>query len=358
MAHKLVLGIDEAGYGPNMGPFVVVATAWRVPKELAVEELTELLRPEIQPLPIGLRTSAPHVPLGDSKRIYSGKSAWEGLCHGAQFLLEFMEFSQRNVPLLDVTDNQVSKELEVGCLYDSQDIGTKLYPQDWVRVKQVLWYQNLQLWGAENHGASERLTNHSQQANEAARAKLRSLEIEPLSSRGRLIDEREWNRLVEHFQNKSSVLSELTLGLARDLAHDLAIDNEAIEIYCDKHGGRNRYHGLLMNAFQDQWFDTHVESSKLSRYSTNWENHPLIIQFRVEGDSLVPSAAASILAKWTREMAMKVLNGFWGEQAVKHGKPTPKPTAGYYVDAMRFSEDIKEMVAENGPPKSEWWRAK
>ena len=340
MAHKLVLGIDEAGYGPNMGPFVVVATAWRIPSKLAVEELTELLAPEIQPLPIDLRSSKYHVPLGDSKRVYSGKSAWEGLCHGAQFLLESMEFFQRDF------------------LADLQDLGEMLYPHDWARVKQVPWLRDLQLWDPKKRGDSGCSFAHSQQANEAARAKLRSREIQLLGSRGRLIDEREWNRLVEHFQNKSSVLSELTLGLARELAHELALENEPIEIYCDKHGGRNRYQALLMNAFPDLWFDTYAESSKLSRYSSNWEDRPLMIQFRVEGDSLVPSAAASILAKWTREMAMKVLNDFWAEHANKHGKPNPKPTAGYYVDAMRFAGDVKELEAEHGPPKSDWWRVK
>ena len=30
----LIIGVDEAGYGPNLGPLAVCATAWRIPSEL------------------------------------------------------------------------------------------------------------------------------------------------------------------------------------------------------------------------------------------------------------------------------------------------------------------------------------
>ena len=356
MAHKLVLGIDEAGYGPSMGPFVVVATAWRVPEELAIEQLHELLSPEIQPLPLSSRTQArsrAHIPLGDSKKIYSGKHAWESLCEGARFLLQSTNISQK-----DVSGNQDQKDGESEGASGIRDLGAELYPKDWTRVKNVSWLNNLQLGFSEELGFTDSLPTVAHEGREAARSKMHSLGIQLVATRGRLIDEIEWNRLIEYFQNKSSVLSELTLGLAREIASDTAIACESIEIYCDKHGGRNRYQALLMHAFEDQWFDTHAETSKLSRYSTHWADHPLMIQFRVEGDSLVPSAAASVLAKWTRELAMRALNAFWGDQAIKNGIAIPKPTAGYYVDAMRFAADIAELAERHGPQKSQWWRVK
>jgi ribonuclease HII len=339
-----------------MGPFVVVATAWRVPQELAMEQLHELMSPEIMPLPLNLRKQtggAAHVPLGDSKRVYSGKFAWESLCLGAHFLLESVEDSHKHK-----FGSQSLKVEEIPGASRTGDTGVQLYPQDWIRVKKVPWFSSLLLEGPAGVRIADSLYVSALEEREAARSKMRSLGCELVAARGRLIDEIEWNRLVEHFQNKSMVLSELTLGLARDLANEIARSGESIEIYCDKHGGRNRYQSLLMNTFEDQWFDTHAETSKLSRYSTNWGGRPLMIQFRVEGDSLVPSAAASILAKWSRELAMKSLNEFWVNQAAKHGAPIPKPTAGYYVDAMRFAGDIEELAARHGPHKSEWWRVK
>ena len=356
MAQKLVLGIDEAGYGPNMGPFVVVATAWRVPQDLAVEQMHELLLPEIQPLSLHSKNHAKkgaHVPLGDSKKIYTGKFGWESLCYGAHFLLESVERSQKDT--LRNHDLNTGKTKGACSIEDS---GAQLYPQDWARVKKVPWLSSLWLERPVDLDLTDSLCTIAQEARESARSKLRTLGIELVAAQGRLIDEVEWNRLVKQFQNKSSVLSELTLGLARYLANETVQANEPIEIYCDKHGGRNRYQALLMNAFEGQWFDTHAETSRLSRYSTVWADHPLMIQFRVEGDSLVPSAAASILAKWTRELAMKALNEFWINQATRLGGPVPKPTAGYYVDAMRFAADIEELAARNGPHKSDWWRVK
>ena len=37
-----IIGIDEAGYGPNLGPFVMTATACRVPDNLGHFDLWRL----------------------------------------------------------------------------------------------------------------------------------------------------------------------------------------------------------------------------------------------------------------------------------------------------------------------------
>src|SRR5580658_6307802 len=39
-----IIGIDEAGYGPNLGPFVMTAVACRLPDPLGVPNLWQLLR--------------------------------------------------------------------------------------------------------------------------------------------------------------------------------------------------------------------------------------------------------------------------------------------------------------------------
>src|SRR5438477_3368967 len=38
-----IIGMDEAGYGPNLGPFVMAAVACRVPDELAGANLWDVL---------------------------------------------------------------------------------------------------------------------------------------------------------------------------------------------------------------------------------------------------------------------------------------------------------------------------
>jgi ribonuclease HII len=125
-------------------------------------------------------------------------------------------------------------------------------------------------------------------------------------------------------------------------------------VYCDKHGGRNRYQAILTHCFDEEWFDIEIESRGCSRYKAKWAQHEMGIQFMVDGDSIFPSAAASIIAKWTREELMNRLNGFWQTKVVGG----IKPTAGYYVDAMRFANQIDEAVEKLGLERDQWWRKK
>src|SRR5262249_46529072 len=65
-----LIGIDEAGYGPNLGPFVMTSVACRLPEGAASADLWELLRPAVR---------RPHEPaddrllVEDSKVVYSPK---------------------------------------------------------------------------------------------------------------------------------------------------------------------------------------------------------------------------------------------------------------------------------------------
>ena len=36
---RYLIGTDEAGYGPNLGPLVISATVWEVPDEVGVDDL-------------------------------------------------------------------------------------------------------------------------------------------------------------------------------------------------------------------------------------------------------------------------------------------------------------------------------
>jgi len=134
----------------------------------------------------------------------------------------------------------------------------------------------------------------------------------------------------------------------------LSEKGEDVEVYCDKHGGRNRYQAVLTYSFDEEWFEIEIESRACSRYQAKWDEHAIRIQFKVDGDSIFPSAAASIVAKWTREELMDRLNGFW-ESKVAGGI---KATAGYYVDATRFAKQIDAAVKKLGLVRDQWWRKK
>jgi len=325
---KLLIGVDEAGYGPSMGPLTIAATAWRVASGLDAAEMTSLLEPEFLAKPI--KTNSVHVPIGDSKKIHRDALAVEGLILGARFLAFALDGSIPNE-----WDSQIAS----------------FSGRDWERLRTVPWY-------------GKRLSAHTEVLNQtiadqleyfqAALAKMRQYAIELVGLRMRVIDEIEFNREVDRTGNKSTLLSEASLALVKQVITQFASDGEDVEVYCDKHGGRNRYQSILTFMFDEEWFDTVVEGRACSRYAARWNGHAMQIQFKVDGDSIFPSAAASILAKWTREELMDRLNGFW-QSKIAGGIAA---TAGYYVDAVRFAAQIETTATKLGLERELWWRKK
>jgi ribonuclease HII len=326
---KLIVGIDEAGYGPSMGPLTIAATAWRVPIDCELTKMGELLAPEIQPRPLSKADT--HVPIGDSKKVNSGPRAAESLSTGASFLLWLSQ----------------SASLESDAPMDFSSALSHLAPQDSTRVLAQDWYRS-------EVAEEENGRNWNLNLFEPCVKKLHQNLITMAGVELRVFDEIEFNRIVAATGNKSTLLSEASLLLSKVLVERVCVDREPIEIYCDKHGGRNKYHGLVSHFFDNEWFTTLDEGTRLSRYQANWKQRSLSIQFAVGGDAFFPTSAASILAKWTREQLMARLNTFW---ASKFSGPLT-PTAGYYVDAVRFANEIESLANKLGFSKSQWWRSR
>src|ERR1700733_14114169 len=79
-----IIGIDEAGYGPNLGPFVMTAVSCRVTNERASECLWSVLGDSVR------RGSDPddgRLLVDDSKVVYSTTRGLLGLERGVQAAL-------------------------------------------------------------------------------------------------------------------------------------------------------------------------------------------------------------------------------------------------------------------------------
>ena len=118
---------------------------------------------------------------------------------------------------------------------------------------------------------------------------------------------------------------------------------------CDKHGGRNQYAALLSETFGDLFIPRLEESPACSRYKLRGGE----IRFQVRAEQFLPTAAASILSKYLREMAMEQFNAFWLARV-----PGIKPTKGYPEDAKRFREEIRETQLKLNIPDAVLWRMK
>jgi ribonuclease HII len=329
---KLIVGVDEAGYGPSMGPLTVCATMWRVPESLCVEEMSRQLEPEIQPRP--LQPTSNHVPIGDSKRIHREPYAKEGLALGAQFLVSIL--------------NQPVVENAADCAANWESVLEKICADDWLRVRALPCY------AAPGSRASLYFAPETSSIYQAAFRKLSQCDLKLVALEMRILDESEFNRKIDTIGNKSTLLSETTLFLVREMLLRHATMGECVEVYCDKHGGRNRYQSMLCHCFDQAWFSIETEGQSQSRYRTTWRDIAMQIQFQVGGDTLFPSAAASMMAKWTREWMMDRLNSFWAARF-----PIGiKPTAGYYVDAVRFANQIQGELSKLKWDRDQWWRKK
>jgi hypothetical protein len=118
-------------------------------------------------------------------------------------------------------------------------------------------------------------------------------------------------------------------------------------VVCDKHGGRNRYDGLIASHFDDQFVFRLEEGREKSRYRMG----TMEFCFRTKAEELLPVALASMVSKYFREVLMHQFNEFWC-----HRIPGLKPTQGYPVDAKRFREAIAASVRSLSIDDTVLWR--
>ncbi|MFO0013266.1 MAG: hypothetical protein ACK553_11020 [Planctomycetota bacterium] len=331
---KWVIGIDEAGYGPKMGPLVIGASVWSVPSELQIDRMLVDLQPEFQSRP--WKSGDSFLPMGDSKALYLDKTNLDSLSIAIRFLLSLQ-----------------------GASCDSaSSLIRHISPIDAVRIERQPWYQpDLEHlpWSDIPLGVD---------VVDAARIKLSQLGVEFHGFGCRIIDEEEFNRAVAIAGNKANALGEWSVGLLRDCI-DLQVRGKKrvegtdaglkrVEGYCDRQGGRKRYAPLLTQVFQEwsPWFEILEETANCSRYRCRFDDLELAVGFRVQGDAMLPAAAASMLAKWIRELMMHRLNGYWRSQL----GDALRPTAGYPVDAERFRASIEDRASALKHSTHAWWR--
>ena len=138
------------------------------------------------------------------------------------------------------------------------------------------------------------------------------------------------------------------------LAWEMAGDGRPTVVSCDKHGGRHYYLEPLTEAFPDTWIARGPEGPDLSRYTMRAPGRTLGLSLmpRADGSNGLV-ALASIVSKTVREVWMDVFNAFWTSRVAGL-----RPTAGYPVDAARFRKSIEPLACALGLGPDLWWRRK
>lgn len=312
------IGTDEAGYGPNLGPLLITATAWRFPERTTAPDCWEMLSDAVS-------QSAPHISeqlqVADSKKVYSSGRSIEPLEKAVLSLLKLLN-------LTPATFHDLGTSVAGTAFQNAFDVETCLAP---TAVRLPLKTEGELI---------ERSTKLLQATLHAASAEL-------VAVRSRVIFPTEFNQLVEAAGSKGRVLSAETLQLVADIVRESEL--ESAQIICDKHGGRNRYGELLSAAFDDQLVFRLEEGRALSRYRLN----ELEFRFQTKAEEHLPVAVASMICKYVREVAMLEFNAYWQNLI-----PDLKPTQGYPVDAARFLAEITDVLNRQRIPEETIWRTR
>lgn len=307
----IIIGIDEAGYGPTLGPLVITATAFDVAGVggTSSPDLWRVLSEAVTRPHDTNGRSDPRILVGDSKKLYSAKKGLRRLEEGV--LAFHMCFSENVSDIKDLL-------IPLGC-YDQQRL--KLYP----------WYHNKKL-GLPLASNTADLTHKHNKLKDI----LSSNEVRYLGARSVVISPHQFNREVERLDNKSLLLFENCVNLIAGLCREYG----DAEVFCDKHGGRDRYGPMLARAFRGSSVKKLSEEGKISsRYELRHGSGRVRISFQMNAEEKhMPVALSSMYSKYIRELHLGLFNGFWREHL-----PGLRPTAGYPEDARRFLGDINDL---------------
>jgi ribonuclease HII len=309
------IGTDEAGYGPNLGPLVVSGTAWSVPNlELSLYELISEV--------VAADPSEDRIAIADSKLMFR---AGNGIAALETSVLALV------CAISDFLPRDWMELIEFLC---GDHFAQRLPAEIWLSE------QKLPLPLAADRDRVFHLAERFSRACEKCGTKLNRIHCVPIFPR-------EFNDQVALLGNKAHLLSKVTLNLVQELLPP----GETTKVVCDKHGGRSKYAAMLQQFVTDQYVRVHRESLEQSCYSWCDNGSTITFDFAARGEYFLPTALASMVSKYTREIFMRLWNDFWCTKV-----PKLRPTQGYPGDARRFKAHIAAAQRELNISDHTIWR--
>lgn len=310
------IGLDEAGYGPNLGPLVIASTCWSTPGQPSRFDFYQALNSVVDPCST-CRGERLHI--ADSKRVNVGKNGFQSLELSAISLLQAAGIETTSLlTLLSSLTQQEKLKLS---------------------LSKVPWFQtDLHLPVLAENESLTLVADKFKKTLSSAQLACDQIAVQ-------FVTATDFNADLERYDSKGVLLSNRSMQL---LSQVWSPENMVPTLIVgDKHGGRNRYAELLETISAPRAVKVIEEGRAKSCYQVRSTE----IRFQTKGEEHFPVAAASIIAKYLRELAMIQFNRFWQQHM-----PDLKPTKGYPVDAKRYWQEIKSVQRSLGVSDELLWR--
>ena len=300
----VLVGIDEAGFGPILGPLVVSSSTFSLPHRLIEADLWQTLR---KSLANKRKRLAGRLLIADSKKAYS-KSL--GTKHLERTTLACLR-------CLDKGPATLTELLALLC------------PDCLERLSDYPWYRGAGGCRIAVDPADIAL------ASAVLADDLTTNGIKLLELKSCCLDVAHYNKMVGSVKNKARVLFTATSRLIKNAFDEFGGDE--LQVIVDKQGGRVRYRTNLQRMFADMELKILSESPAASSYELQADGKKMRLHFVVGADErFLPVSLASMVSKYLRELLVANINRYFAGHCAEL-----KPTAGYWKDGLRFIEDLK-----------------
>ena len=305
----LLVGIDEAGYGPLLGPLVVSATAFEMPEKLLRANHWDILAKAVSTQKKGL---SGRLLITDSKKAYSRKSGIEHL--------------RRTV--LSVMGAWKNGSMQVNTIQDALSL---ISPGTLKSIDSYPWYKAI-----NTHTLGHNPSDIAIAAGVLQKT-MSENNIQISSIQSRCLDVEQYNMRVRKVKNKSRVLFTELCALIQEAFNSNTAKTEPTQVIVDRQGGRVNYQQELLRMFPDFSLSVVRQDPNMSSYELNLNGQVMRIHFCAKADTKhLVVGLASMVSKYVREVMMHSLNHYFCNLC-----PELCPTAGYWEDGQRFVNDLK-----------------